>query len=382
MTTDAFRDRIRAAIAGGAIGDGMGAPVEGSAPESIAARFAGVERFLPPTHSGDPRLGKGDGRITDDTLMTEALIGAYAAHGDHLDAYDAERHLLPLMASTRVFIPEWGREAPIVERLFWPEKWPWIRLHLNHAEPRTAGVGNCVNCGVAMYMLPVGAVNAGDPQAAYDEAAALAAFHNESYAVEAGAAMAAAAAAAFAPGATPAAIAAAAAGLARDGTARCIAAAIAASDPRDGLQAWIARVRAAVQPFDSRAAHLPDSECGGNGVLACAGPNDAERPSRERSIEELPVALAALIWGGGDFLRTLQAAVFYGRDCDSIAGMAGALCGAMRGTAALPVELVAASCAANRRDWQALADRLHAVAVGCLERDRARLAARAAAQAG
>ncbi len=157
---------------------------------------------------------------------------------------------------------------------------------------------------------------------------------------------------------------------------------MAASDPRLDLPTWIARVRAAVKPFDSRAAHLPDSECGGSGVPACAGPNDAERPSRERSIEELPVALAALLWGAGDFPRTLQAAVFYGRDCDSIAGMAGSLCGALRGTAALPADLVAASNAANRRDWYALADRLHGVAIACLERDRSRLAARSAALAG
>ncbi len=69
-------DRIAAALSGVAIGDGMGAPVEGWHPDRIAAAFTEVTEFLPPTHGGDPALGKGNGRITDDTLMTEALIEA------------------------------------------------------------------------------------------------------------------------------------------------------------------------------------------------------------------------------------------------------------------------------------------------------------------
>ncbi|MFM2091523.1 MAG: hypothetical protein RLZZ127_2012 [Planctomycetota bacterium] len=378
MSAIPLADRITAALYGGAIGDGMGAPVEGQPPEAIAARFTGVERFLPPTHGGDPRFGKGDGRITDDTLMTEALVLAYRDHGDHLDAHDAERFLLPWIAVHRRWIPEWQREAPSIERLFWPEKWPWIRLHLNHAEPRSAGIGNCVNCGVAMYMMPVGAVNAGDPQAAYDEAAAFTLFHNESYAVEAGAAMAAAFAAAFA-GADAAAVAATARDLARDGTRRCLAAAIAATDPAHDLPTWIRSVRAAVAPFDSRAVHVSDEAAGSTSVLACAGANDAERPSRERSIEELPVALAALLWGRGDFLRTLHAAVFYGRDCDSIAGMAAGLFGAIHGSAAIPADLRAASDTSNRRDFAALAATLTQTAAAILAKDEARWSARRAA---
>jgi hypothetical protein len=308
--------------------------------------------------------------------MTEALIRAYADHGDHLDAHDAERFLLPWMAVRPAWIPEWQREAPIIDRLFWPEKWPWIRLHLNHAEPRSAGIGNCVNCGVAMYMMPVGAVNAGDPQGAYDEAASFSLFHNESYAVEAGAAIAAAYAEAFSGTATIASVCAAARDAARDGTGRAIRATLAASDPTLPLPAWIAAVRAAIGPFDARAVHVVDEVQPGQSVLVTAGANDAERPSRERSIEELPVALAALVWGGGDFDRTLRAAVFYGRDCDSIAGMACALFGALHGLAAIPAHLRQASDAANRRDFTALADQLTSVVRSVAARDADRLARR------
>jgi hypothetical protein len=49
-----------------------------------------------------------------------------------------------------------------------------------------------------MYRMPVGEVNFGDPGQAYQEAVALGIAHNESFAVEAGAVMAAAYAEAFA----------------------------------------------------------------------------------------------------------------------------------------------------------------------------------------
>ena len=49
-----------------------------------------------------------------------------------------------------------------------------------------------VNCGAAMYIAPVGAVNAGDPRRAYDEAIAFASGHQESYGLEAAAVLAAA----------------------------------------------------------------------------------------------------------------------------------------------------------------------------------------------
>ena len=45
---------------------------------------------------------------------------------------------------------------------------------LSSVDPRQGGIGNMVNCGAAMYIAPIGAVNAGDPKAAYDEAIAFA----------------------------------------------------------------------------------------------------------------------------------------------------------------------------------------------------------------
>lgn len=345
-------DRIAAALYGGAIGDAMGAPVEGWMPAAIAERFAAhdLRSFLPPTHGGDPNTGKGAGRVTDDTLMVEVLINAYLEHGGHMDAYGYADYMVPRIGQADTFVPERQREMPLFDRLWFPEKYPYIRLHSANADPRSAGVGNCVNCGVAMWIWPAGAVNAGDPAGAYQEAAAIAAAHNESFAVEAAAVMAAAAAAALARDATIDAACEAAAELARDGTAGCVRAALAAADPADDLADWIARTRAAVEPFDQRRRHVADDQ-----PLLVRGVSDVGRPSRLHAIEETPVALAALKYGAGDWAKTIRAAVFYGRDCDSIAAMACALFGAVFGTAAVPGELRAASDAANRRDWADLA---------------------------
>lgn len=341
-----FEDRVAGALYGLAIGDAMGAPVEGWRPERIMERFSDVRAFLPVTKPDDPWGTKGAGRITDDTLMTEALIRAYATKGGHLDAYDFKAYFLPEIVGTEVWVPEKGRVMPIFERLFWPEKYPWIRLVVNNADPRTAGVGNLVNCGASMYVMPVGAVNAGDPRGAYQEAATFAAAHNESFALEAAAVAAACVACAFGSGATVDDVLASAAELARAGTGLAVQRCVAVARDAHDVPAFVRAVRDAFRPFDQRGDDEP-----GYDPSRFPEHSNTGRPAADRSIEELPVALAALAFGRGDFERVLRAAVFYGRDCDSSAAMAGALWGALFGRARLPANLCAGVEAASRRDF-------------------------------
>ena len=341
-----FSDKLCGALYGVAIGDGMGAPVEGWAPEQIRDRFSAHDftAFLPVTHDGDPLLGKGNGRITDDTLMTEALIRAYGQSGAHLDAYGFRDYLVPEFTKTPVWVPERGKEMSLLERLNWIERYTAMRLTGFGAYPRHAGIGNSINCGVAMYIMPVGAINAGHPNAAFQEAIVLAMAETDSYAVEATAALAAAYAEGFAQEASVGSVCDCARSAARDGTRDAIESVLAATRPGDDLPEFIRNVRKAVEPFDPKTASAPG---GGRG--------NADQPSRLLSIEEVPVALAALAYGGGDFCRTLQAAVCYGRDCDSIAGMACGLYGALFGTSTIPHVLMEACDRANRRDYKAMA---------------------------
>ena len=357
MTTT-FDSRLLGCLLGVAIGDGMGGPVEGLTATEIQRRFPTWDwtRFLP-TQEWKP---KGEGRITDDTLMTEALIRAYNAAGTHLDAFGFRDFLLPEMCDHPVWVPERQQDMVIIDRLNFLEKYVQIRLRMASAEPRIAGVGNGLNCAIAMFIMPVGAVNAGDPHAAYHEAAELGMAESHSYAVEGAAALAAAYAAALARDATVDTVLESARTHAREGTRAAITAAIAASDPVDPLDRWIAKVLAAVQPFNQSPT--------GASVLeedpALRSPNVADP---RLAFEEVPVALAALRWGQGNFLRTLEASVRFGRDCDSIAGMACGLCGALVGRAGIPDALALTSAEANRRNWMAMAEefastirRLHA----------------------
>lgn len=364
----AFEDRVVGAHLGGAIGDGMGAPVEGFAPERVRERIGDGWDFTVfiPTQEWKP---KGHGRITDDTLMTEALMRAYARKGDHLDAYDVRDHLLPEICDRDIWLPEWQKEARLIDRLNDVERYMRIRLRSFGAEPRTAGVGNTLNCAIAMYIMPVGAVNAGDPRAAYQEAAAFGLAESHAYAVEGAAALAAAYAAAFAPGATVDDVCTAALAVARDGTRVAIRAALDATDAGDDLPTWIGRVRAAVEPYDAH----PDGA-----VLEESGARVGSYPDPRLAIEEVPVALAALRHGRGDVVATLRASVRYGRDCDSIAGMACGLAGALHGGDAIPAPLREASAAANRRDFVAQAQAFAAVCRAIHAADERRWAARRA----
>ena len=343
--------RIGGVLAGAAVGDALGGATEGWTPDQIEERHGGrvqgiVGPFLPDWRTARPiaPYHKGDGHITDDTLMTHALIEVYAARRTHLDAFHVASDLVPILIGEPRWIPELEQEALILQRIFLAEKWIVARLHYGHIDPREAGVGNVVNCGATMYMAPVGLVNIGDPDAAYAEAIDITGAHQSSYGREAAGVFAAAVAVAATPGSTVDDVMDAAVRVAHDGTRAAIVAVLDAvrafladggsEDPRE-----LGRViRAAVRPYDSV----------GDEYRAMA--MDARTPSRVKSIEELPVALGFVLAHDGDARASVLDAVNYGRDSDSIATMAGALCGGLGGLEAVPADWVRDVTAASRLD--------------------------------
>ncbi|MFE4058001.1 ADP-ribosylglycohydrolase family protein [Streptomyces sp. NPDC059096] len=303
---------------------------------------------------------KGDGHITDDTLMTHALIRVYTTVRDHLDAYAIAEHLVPDLISTPRWIPELETEALPLQRIFLAEKWLVARVHYGHVDPREAGTGNIVNCGAAMYMAPVGLVNAAHPRAAYAEAIEVAGAHQSSYGREAAGVFAAAVAAACAPDATPATVVETCLGVAKDGTRAAIEAVCEVASRHRCTESALRGLRDAVAPFDTVGPHYRAPSLG------------ARRPSRLHSIEELPIALGMLLIGAGDYRRTVLGSVNYGRDCDSIATMSGALAGALGGKAAVPAEWADRVAEASRLDLHAPARELTEVAYEMFARDRER----------
>lgn len=363
------QDRLVAVIVGAAVGDALGGAVEGYSPEQIRERHGGpvtgiVGPWFADWENARPMspYHKGDGLVTDDTLMTHALIDTYERVGGHLSAYDIASTLVPIMMSEPRWIPELEKTTVILNRVFLAEKWIVLRNHYAHADPREAGTGNVVNCGAAMYMAPVGAVNAGDPEAAYAEAIDVAGAHQSSYGREAAGVFAAAVAASLAPDATAESVFDAAVAVSHDGTRAALLAIRAAVDAWDGGSDLAVALRDAIRPFDmvGEAYREPGM--------------DARKPSRTKSIEELPVALGFVLAHRGDFRAAVLGAVNYGRDCDSIATMAGAICAGLGGTAAVPAEWADAVAAASRIDLVAVGHRLAAVAASLAVADAERAA--------
>ncbi|HEY9407959.1 MAG TPA: ADP-ribosylglycohydrolase family protein [Jiangellaceae bacterium] len=369
MTSDTLVDRAVGALVGAAVGDALGGATEGWTPAQIRQRWGGwVEGIVPPyfenwsTARPIAPYHKGDGHVTDDTLMTHLLVEVYDQARTHLTAYDVAERLVPLMIGRKVWIPELEAEALPLQRVFLAEKYIALRLHWGHADPREAGVGNAVNCGAAMYVAPVGIVNAADPDAAYAEAIDIAGAHQSSFGREAAGVMAACVAEAARPGASLDDVVAVALRLAKDGTRAAIDAVVAAAAGAghwsDAIDSGV--LRDAVRPYDTVGDDYRDQGLG------------ARRPSRVHSIEELPVALGMLVLAGGDWRESVIGGVNYGRDSDSIATMAGAIAGAMGGRSVVPGDLVEAVAEASRVELVEPGVRLAEVAAEVRTADLAR----------
>ena len=352
MDRNPLERKVRGALYGAAVGDALGSPAEGKSPAEIRERYGEIAGFVEPWNGSSP-IGKGDGRFSDDTHMATILSQIYLDADDHLDVFRFARAIVPRIADQPIWVAERGQEMPLIERLFYPEKWLLMRLRLANADPRLGGVGNMVNCGAAMYAAPVGIVNAADPHAAYREAIEIFGAHQWSYGLEAAGVVAACVAKAFEPEATVDAIVETALGLAQEGTRSAIAAVIERARQFHDWRVAIGPLRDAVRPFDGAAERIRDR---GNGT-------DDWTPSRVHSIEELPIALGLLTVTGGDYEATVLAAANYGRDNDSIAGMAGAIAGALHGDGTIRPAWIDRINTANRVDFDPLARDLAALAL-------------------
>lgn len=368
-----FRDRVRGVIASTALGDAMGAPIEKLTYDQIKSQYGRVESIMTRWHKIDwpveARLGRvrGDGIITDDTLMTIALVNVYNVEKRHLDAYDMGNEFVKEIAFRKMFVPELNQETFIMDRLFYPEKYIYMRHVLANCEPREGGIGNMVNCGAAMYIAPIGVVNAGHPKAAYDEAILFAMGHQCSYGLEAAGVLAACVAQAFVPGTTVEDIVSTAIALAKDGTKLAIAemteAARTLRPERDNMD----KVIEVLQTIMSKYSPMGDDV---NRHIDKVGlPSNHYTPNRLWSIEELPMALAFIVLNDGDYYRSIADGVNSGRDTDSIGVMAGVILGALYGSAIIRSEDIEQLNKVNRFDLYAIADQFSDVAVAIISDD-------------
>lgn len=193
-----------------------------------------------------------------------------------------------------------------------------------------------VNCGAAMYIAPVGIVNACHPKAAYDEAILFAMGHQNSYGLEAAGVLAACIAKAFEEGVTVEDIVETALSVAKDGTKQAIADIFRAAK---NLRNEKADYEEVVRTFHSVMETYSPMKNDVHRKEEKAGiPSNHYTPSRLFSIEELPLALGFIVVNEGDFYKSILDGINSGRDTDSIGVMIGSILGAMQGSKTIKEE--------------------------------------------
>lgn len=368
-----FQDRVRGVILATALGDALGAPIEKLSYEQIKEGYTRVEtlktRWYKENESEDVTLGKqrGNGIVTDDTLMTIALMNVYAIEKRHLDAYDCGNEFVKEIAYRKINVPEFGKEAFIIDRLFYPEKYIFMRHVLANCDPREGGIGNMINCGAAMYIAPIGVVNAGNPKAAYDEAILFAMGHQSSYGLEAAGVLAACVAKAFEQDATVEDIVQTALKYAKDGTKKAIEELTAAART---LRSEKDNKDKVVQTFHSIIAkYSPMGDDVHRKMEKVGIPSNHYTPSRLFSIEELPLALAFIVLHDGEFYPAIYDGINSGRDTDSIGVMIGVILGAKYGYQVIKDEDIELLESTNKLQLVERADQFCTIAKEIIQED-------------
>lgn len=323
-------DRVLGAYLGAAIGDALGAPVEGWHAAWIKRIHGRVDRFLP----YDPcRLHPGyalhpePGSVTDDTYMRSAVAGFVLKHPD-----PGQRTPETFAAHMHANVdPNWCLPVRLE---------PLERIHAGEVTPYESAAAQRVG-GIGAWWSVFGLIWAGRPRAAAEEARRLSVIWKRPFerdivgATQAGVAVATTASATV------------------DGV---VGAMVEAAGPLGAkLLARAAELGSRHGDFDAFVedvySHLLVQECSteSDGPLP---PRAVAQPANQRQggnllAEQIPLAVATLVFGRGDFVRTITTAASLGRDTDSHSSNCGALIGGLVGLGGIPKPWVETLVAAN-----------------------------------
>lgn len=294
--TDLLR-RARGALLGVAIGDAMGAPVEGRTAAEIAAEYGRITGFL--------TAGGGGTDDTDFTLFNAHLLITYGVEITLAQVEEAWR--------TALLSGQWH---------YRPGGFSDVISTRNLAGGLHAPASGAFNHqmwsdGVAMAISAAGIAAAGDPPLAARLAEVLGSVSNGRdgiYAAQAVAAAVAAGAVGAAPGAM-------------------LAAALTVGPP----DSWTRRALLHVQRLSA--------EFGGDEAHNLARVSEeltvAWWPWADLVTEAVPLAFGAFLACGGELRRAIPAGVSLGRDADTIGAIVGSLSGVHCGADAIPPEWAA-----------------------------------------
>jgi len=309
-------DRAFGCLAGGVIGDAMGTPTENLEPDEIDRQHGWVDDF------------EGDG--TDDSIMKYLLADALVRTDGYANADD--------------WAAEWVRNYG---EIFGTKVGRFFQSVLHTAEklrfgylPRESARGNMPSSSSAMAIAPVGIVNAGNPRAAATQAqeiASLVHIADVAFCQDGAAAVAAATAEACREGATVEGVIGASTRYLKSWSGR---------DMIDRINGAVALARE-TQDF-------------------VAFRSEYHRRYRQSipcdSRETIPATIALTLLAQGDPARVMAYGANFGRDTDTIASMAGAICGALSGRRGFRQEWIVKLARNSSRDQDQLAATLAATA--------------------
>jgi ADP-ribosylglycohydrolase len=326
------RSRALGALYGLALGDALGMPTQSLPRAEIVARYGAVVGGFYPGPGGHPlAAGLPAGSVTDDTEQAVLLARLVVAGRGEVDAAALARDLLAWEESMRArgsldLLGPSTRQALAA-----------LGAGVDVAEAGRRGVTN----GAAMRVAPVGiATSSLDPRLLEDRVvAASRVTHNTGVALAGAAAVAAAVSA----------------GIDGDPMQVAISRAVAAAASAASRGHWAAGADVAVRI--SWAAGLVAGLSQGqvlDTVYRLVGTSLATQ-------ESVPAAFAVAAASPGDPWLACRLAASLGGDCDTIAAMTGAICGACHGAGAFPAAARETVARVNGLDFGPLADDLLAI---------------------
>jgi ADP-ribosylglycohydrolase len=295
-------------LLGGIIGDAMGAPSEDMTYREVKKRFGWIGDF--------------EGSGTDDSAIKLILCEAIIKSGGHVTADEWADAFL-------------ANKKKYYNYFYIPVRNMFHKIESKLSLPVYAGLGNMHSSSSAMSISPMGIINACNPRRAALETYDLAGL------IHGGAST-----------------------FCRDGAcviAAAVAAAMAANATVDSV---VEASRKYLHKDSSR--ELLDRIDLTLDMAARTGNYEAFRKEYYRkclgdivsdSRETVPCVLALFILAQGDPVTAIEYGANFGRDADTIATMAGALCGALKGVDALKPEWVAKVESAYGQNQQGSRDR-------------------------
>lgn len=341
-------DGVYGCLIGGAIGDALGATVEGWSHERIEREYGKVDEFRK-LHRA---YGKeSPGAVTADTTLRHYVSYCIAEKGRRVTPDDVAEVLVDHLNPDRVWV-----NSEIIVRKLSAGINPWV-----------AGEGAISDTKVLAAIVPIGIVNACDPAQAYQDGFNVGSVFQSGHDREAAATVAAGVAEALKPDATVERVLAAMTKHASSIVYRAIDLALGIADQSGTVDEFTETYYERLLDWQWPAVQW-DREKYRQGRVFSAS-----------TLESLPVSAAILSLCEGDVDRSIVEGASFGRDSDAIAGVIGSIAGAIEGAGEIRSDWIGDCESANTDLFEELSDdpeadfrRMSERLVGVLDDERQR----------